>query len=298
MAYLTQAEYYGDSDNYGGYQYTSLSDIVNNFLLMYTGNQSLVNNEPRFKVMFHAKRAIAELNMDSFKSVKVLELDVTQELRFIMPSDYVNWVRVSVYKNGSLYPVRENNRTNFAKSYLQDNSGSIQLSGDNVIEDISSLTQDRLDGMDMQPYYNEGHMLHGQMGYHCDGTWYMNLPLGKRFGMETSEPSGHTFSIDRHSGVFNFSSSMAGETCVLEYISDGLESNDASSIKVNKMFEDYVYSYIEYAIIGSKHGVQEYIVRRLKNKRRALLMNARLRISNIKPSKLFVALRGQDKWLK
>lgn len=296
--YLTDAEYYGDESNFGSYQYVSLPDIVNNFLLMYTGNQSLVNNEPRFKIMFHAKRAVAELNMDAFKSAKVLELDVSEDLRFVMPPDYVNWIRVSCYENGVLHPIRENLRTNFAKSYLQDNAGEIQLSGDNVIEDISKLTQDRLNGMQMQPYNNAGHMLHGQMGYCCDGVWYLNLPLGKRFGMETSEPSGHTFSIDRSSGVFNFSSSMAGRTCVLEYISDGLEDSDPSNIKVNKLFEDYVYAYIEYAIVGSKHGVQEYIVRRLKNKRRSLLTNAKIRIGNMKPDRLFMALRGQDKWLK
>ena len=101
MAYITQFQYYENAGatptnkNWGSYQYVSLHDIVNNYQLMYTGNHSLVNNESRYKVLFHAKRAIQELNYDAFKEIKVLELPVDESLRFILPSDYVNWVRIS-----------------------------------------------------------------------------------------------------------------------------------------------------------------------------------------------------------
>ena len=78
MAYITAYQYYENSGatptdaNWGSYQYVSLFDIVNNFMLMYQGNNSLVNNEPRYKILFHAKRAIQELNYDAFKEVKIL----------------------------------------------------------------------------------------------------------------------------------------------------------------------------------------------------------------------------------
>ena len=80
MTYISQYEYYDNNGNtpqdanWGSYQYVSLFDIVNNFMLMHTGNHSLVNNEERFKILFHAKRAIQELNYDAFKEIKVLEL--------------------------------------------------------------------------------------------------------------------------------------------------------------------------------------------------------------------------------
>ena len=35
----------------------------------------LVNNENRFKILFHAKRGIQELNYDAFKEIKNLELN-------------------------------------------------------------------------------------------------------------------------------------------------------------------------------------------------------------------------------
>ncbi len=54
-------------ENWGSYQYVSLADIVNNFMLMYVGNDKLVNDLNRYQVLFHAKRAIQELNYDALK---------------------------------------------------------------------------------------------------------------------------------------------------------------------------------------------------------------------------------------
>ena len=97
---------------------------------MYSGNHNLVNNEERFKVLFHAKRAVQELNYDAFKEIKVLQLDITDQYRFVLPSDFVNWVRVSVYKNGLLYPLTENIQVNYAKAYLQDHQAKILFDAD------------------------------------------------------------------------------------------------------------------------------------------------------------------------
>ncbi len=91
---------------------------------------------------------------------------------------------------------------------------------------------------------------------------------------------------------------MSGELCILEYVSDGMEGGDNSLITVNKMFEDYIYAYIEYAILNSKLGVQEYIINRARKRKTALLRNAKLRLSNIHPSRLLMNMRGQGKWIK
>lgn len=104
--------------------------------------------------------------------------------------------------------------------------------------------------------------------------------------------------LTKKSGVINFDSTMSGENCILEYISDGMENGDDSLITVNKMFEDFVYAYITYAILDSKLNVQEYIVRRSQKKKTALLRNAKIRLSNIHPGRLLMNMRGQDKWIK
>jgi hypothetical protein len=91
---------------------------------------------------------------------------------------------------------------------------------------------------------------------------------------------------------------MANESCILEYISDGMENGDNSLISVNKLFEEYIYAYIKYSILNSKFNVQEYIVNRAKKDKSALLRNARIRMSNIHPGRLLMNLRGQNKWIK
>ena len=91
---------------------------------------------------------------------------------------------------------------------------------------------------------------------------------------------------------------MADELCILEYVSDGMENGDDSLVTVNKLFEEFIYAYIEFAILSSKVGVQEYIVSRTRKRKSALLRNAKIRISNIHPGRLLQNLRGRDKWIK
>ena len=129
--------------------------------------------------------------------------------------------------------------------------------------------------------------------------WYFDYQIGARFGLNTETANANpTFSINKKGGVINFSSEMANETCILEYVSDGMEGGDNSMISVNKLFEDYIYAYIEYSILSSKLNVQEYIIARARKRKGALLRNAKIRISNIHPGRLLMNMRGRDKWLK
>ena len=294
MAYITQYQYYEnggvapENENWGSYQYVSLEDIVNNFMLMYSGNHSLVNNEERFKVLFHAKRAI-------------LELEVGEMLRFILPSDYVNWVRISQYTDGILRPLSENIQTNWSGAYLQDNATNILFDEDgNALKpEFSTLDWDRIYGTKPSIYLNSNSAMNGRTGWNVDGQWYFEYGIGNRFGLNTETANANpTFKINPKGGVINFSSGMSGKLCVLEYVSDGMENGNDSLVTVNKMFEDFIYAYIEFAILGSKVGVQEYIVARLRKRKGALLRNAKIRISNIHPGRLLMNLRGRDKWLK
>lgn len=307
MAYISDYQYYENNGNapqdanWGSYQYVSLFDIVNNFMLMYSGNHSLVNNEERYKVLFHAKRAIQELNYDAFKEVKVLELDVCDQLRFVLPPDYVNWVRISMYKDGWLRPLSENIQTLSSNAYLQDNNCNILFDQDgNILKpENSTIDFERITGTKKSIYLNPGNPFNNQEGWYVDGIWYFNYTIGARFGLNTETANGNpTFNIDKKAGVINFSSNMADELCILEYISDGMEGGDDSLISVNKLFEKYVYAYIQAEILSSKLGVQEYVVMRARKEKSALLRNAKIRMSNIHPGRLLMNLRGMDKWIK
>jgi len=306
MGYISQYEYYTNNGNnptdanWGSYQYVSLQDIVNNFLLMYNGNHSLVNNQERYKILFHAKRAIQELNYDAFKEIKVLELSVCDQLRYVLPSDFVNWVRISHYKDGWLMPLTENIQTLSAKAYLQDHNCNILFDQNgNILEpQYSNIDYDRIHKTKKSIYLNHGHQFDGQEGWCVDGMWYFEYGIGGAFGLNTETANRNpTFNIDKKAGVINFDSTIGG-TIILEYVSDGMENGDTSAISVNKLFEQYIYAAIKYEILNSKFGVQEYIVGRAKKDKSALLRNAKIRISNIHPGRLLMNLRGMDKTIK
>jgi hypothetical protein len=308
MAYISQYQYYEnagqnpENDNWGSYQYVSLFDIVNNFMLMYAGNHSLINNEERFKVLFHAKRAIQELNYDAFKEIKVLELNINETLRYILPDDYVNWVRISMYKDGVLYPLTENIQTITSSAYLQDQTGRIlfDVNGNVLKPQFSDIDFDRINGQKKSIYLDANNPnFNGMPGYNVDGSWYFDFEVGARFGLNTETANANpTFTIDKKAGVINFSSSIQDNLIILEYVSYGMENGNDSKVSVNKLFEDYIYAAIEYAILSSKLNVQEYIIARTRKRKGALLRNAKIRISNIHPGRLLMNMRGADKWIK
>lgn len=297
MAYLTDYQYYNNEGNqpqdanWGSYQFVSLEDIVNNFMLMYVGNDKLVNNVERYNVLFHAKRGIQELNYDAMKEIRIVELTVTDRLNVVLPEDYVNWVRISLYKDGLLRPMTENFQANYATAYLQDNDGFVLFDFEgNVLKGTSLLEEDRVNSQNVAIYPGERQL---------DKTNIYQYTVGGRFGVNTETQSGNpTFTIDKRAGVINFSSEMQDNNVVLEYVSDGLEKGDDSAVSVNKMFEEYIYAYIKYAILNAKFGVQEYVVRRARKEKTNLLRNAKIRLSNIHPGRLLMSMRGQNKWIK
>ena len=306
MAYINQRKYYTNDGvnptdtNWGSYQYVSLDDVVKNFQLMYAGNHGLVNNVNRFKILFHAKRGIQELNYDAFKEIKALELKVFDDLRFVLPADYVNWVKLYLLKDNVLRELTENIQVQSAVSFIQSSADNFTYDSEGnatVVE--SNLDSERKDGSLKSIYLNDEIDENVNPNVNNYDSDIYNYRIGARYGLETETANiNPTFTIDKKAGVINFDSTMANQQCVLQYISDGVENGDDSKISVNKLFEEYIYAYIQYALLNSKFGVQEYIVNRARKNKQALLRNAKIRLSNIHPSRLLMNLRGEDKWLK
>jgi hypothetical protein len=213
----------------------------------------------------------------------------------------VNWVRISLYKDGWLRPLTENIQAISSNAYLQDQQGNILFdqNGNILRPQYSDIDFDRLMKLKKSIYLNQGNQFHGQSGWYFEGMWYFDYGINTAFGLNTETANFNpTFKIDKKAGVINFDSTMAGELCILEYVSDGMESGDNSLITVNKLFEQYIYAAIKYEILNSKFNVQQYVLERAKKDRRALLANAKIRISNIHPGRLLMNLRGMDKIIK
>tara|TARA_R100000654_G_scaffold70191_3_gene100283 strand:- start:280 stop:1200 length:921 start_codon:yes stop_codon:yes gene_type:complete len=306
MAYIDQKKYYTNDGatpndaNWGSYQYVTLKDVITNFLLMYEGNHHLVNNVNRYKILFHAKRGIQELNYDAFKIIKSLELTVYDDLKFVLPSDFVNWVKLSLFRDNVIRDLVENIQVQSATSFVQSGSSSFTYdSDDNVNTKTSSLDTARTNGSLESIYLNQLNDENANPGLNNFDSDIYNSRIGARYGLNTETANFNpTFTIDRKAGVINFDSTMANQQCILQYISDGMENGNDDSVSVNKMFEEYIYAYIKYALLNNKFGVQEYIVNRARKDKSALLRNAKIRMSNLHPSRLLMNLRGENKWIK
>jgi len=302
MGYITNYQYYTNNGtiptdaNWGSYQYVTLADIVNNFMLMYVGNDKLVNNVDRYNVLFHAKRAVQELNYDALRNIKVIEFKLGDDLKMVMPPDYVNYVRISMLHEGVLFPLVENRTPMSASAYLQDNNLDILFDIDGEIitgtSRLDILRQEKRLYTGMGPY-------HGHYGYYWDGDWYFGYNFGKRFGLNTEEANVNPkFYINKAAGVIDFSTGVENKTIVFEYISDGMENGDDSLITINKLAEEYLYAYIKWALLNNKFGIQEYIVNRVRREKTATLRNAKIRMSNLHPARLLMSLRVKDKQIK
>lgn len=302
MSYITNYQYYTNNGvipedtNWGSYQYVSLADIVNNFMLMYVGNDKIVNNVERYTVLFHAKRAIQELNYDALRNIKVLELHLDDSLKMVLPPDYVNYVRISLLHQGVLLQLTENRTILSATAYLQDNDYNIifDLNGE-VVTGTSKVDMMRLD---KQLYTGPG-FYNGAYGWNYNGEWYFGYNMGGRYGLATDEANRNPkFTINKAAGVIDFSSGVEDGYIVLEYISDGMENGDDSLITINKLAEEYIYNYLKWAILSNKTMVQEYLVNRVQKAKTASLRNTKIRLSNLHPARLLMSLRGRDKIIK
>ena len=108
----TQESYYEGSDGsfnsaddlatYGNYQFISLKDIINNFIISSVGEDKLISKIKRTDVSFHAQRAIQELSYDTFKSTKSQEIELPPSLLMVLPHDYVNYVKLTWKDNSGI----------------------------------------------------------------------------------------------------------------------------------------------------------------------------------------------------
>ena len=119
----TNQQYY-DGNNYGSYQFISLDDIINQFMVAYVGENKIISKVKRADVAFHAQRALQELSFDTFKSCKSQEITVPATLQMILPQDYVNYTKISwVDSSGIKHPLYPTKYTSNPKTVIQDDDG-------------------------------------------------------------------------------------------------------------------------------------------------------------------------------
>jgi len=290
---------YGDTveQNYGGYSYTSLNDVINGFIATYVGEHKLIGDVKRTDVIFHAKRGLQEFSYDTLKSVKSQELTIPPSLSVIIPQDYVNYTAISyIDQLGVKHPIYPANdlTTSPYEVPLQDSVGQPTQDefGDNI--EGTSITNERWAEANDR-------LLNGNItayDYWAYDNYLTGNPFyGQRYGNEPQNAQRNGwFNMNERDGVIAFSSNLKDRLIVLEYISDGL-AYDLDS-RIPKMAEDALYAHILYSILASRINQPEYVIQRLKRDRAAKLRNAKIRLSNIKLNEIAQVMRGKSKWIK
>ena len=135
---MTQKDYYEGND-YGNYQFTSLEDIINQFLVVYVGEGKIISKASKTDVAFHAQRALQELSFDTFKSVKSQEIVLPPSLQMILPHDYVNYTKLCWSDNSGIeriiYPT---SKTSNPFKIKQDADGNYDFAGVPVLADFKN----------------------------------------------------------------------------------------------------------------------------------------------------------------
>jgi|TARA_R110002012_G_scaffold70181_2_gene180975 hypothetical protein len=289
-------------ENYGGYSYITIGDIIDNFMVGYVGDGKLIQTCKKSDVVFHVKRGMQEFSYDTLKSIKSQELNIPPSLAVILPQDYVNYVRISSIDQLGvkriIYPA--NNLTiSPYEMPLQDNAG--QPTQDNFGDNLegTSITEERWENANdrfITGTFNNANF-EAFFDFMQDGYGYGLDAYGRRYGLDPalSQINGW-FNMNEREGKVAFSSNLANRLIVLEYISDGL-AYDLDS-RVPKMAEDAMYSHLLYSILSTRAGTPEGIVQRFKRDRSAKLRNAKIRLSNIKLDEIVQVMRGKSKWIK
>lgn len=118
-----------------------------------------------------------------------------------------------------------------------------------------------------------------------------------RYGLDPQfANSNGSFYIDCGSGKIHFSSDLIGKTIVLDYISDGIGTNQ--EMQVHKFAEEAMYKWIAHGILSTTMNIPEGLVARFKRERFAAIRTAKLRLSNIKLEEITQILRGKSKQIK
>lgn len=295
MALLNQTpQQYYEGDDHGSYQHISLADIINNFIISYVGDDKIINTVKRSEVAFHAQRALQELSYDTLKSVKSIEVEVGPSLSVPLPQDYVNYVKVAWTDEAGIEQlVMPNRMSSTPTAILQDHDYKYLFdSSGNLILANKSETEKRWHDATVLP--NESGSTSDNF---LDEGFTDDLNSGKRFGImpEFTTKNG-AFYIDQANGRMSFTSDFVGRILVLQYISDGLATEE--EMRVHKFAEEAVYKYIACAIVSNKFDAPEYRVARLKKERRAAIRNAKIRLNSLKIQELTQIMRNKAKQIK
>ena len=205
-------------------------------------------------------------------------------------------IGVDVTNFTSVYVVITSYIENYTVAWTTANNNE----SENTIDDISIIYDELVDDLQTTgdsttwTNYKSGTPSENQDDYQDDTYWPAG---GERYGLDPQHAQVNgSFFIDPRLGKIHFSSNISGKTVVLDYISDGLGTDE--EMQVHKFAEEAMYKWIAYGILSTRANTPEYIINRYKKEKFAETRKAKLRLSNIKLEEITQIFRGKSKHIK
>ena len=163
--------YYKDFDGissnddyaYGSSQFVSLEDIIDYFMVAYVGEDKIIKRIKKHEVNFHAKRNLAELSFDTFKSFHAQEMVLGASLSMPLPHDYVNYTKIAWSDDSGIeHIIYPTNKTSNPLSILQDADGGygikekVSYTAGSTTATISSINKNIKNGMNYSSGFGSG----------------------------------------------------------------------------------------------------------------------------------------------
>ena len=281
----------------GYYRRTNLNDIISNFMIAYVGDDKVLSKVPRYEIALWGQKAVQEFSYDVLHSEKAIEIQLSPLRQMSLPSDYVNYIKISYTDAwGVERTILPSNTTHANQGIAQDENYKYLYDQDgNVIYAEESETIERFQKAknivsteETLNYYN-GYYAFDDFGYY-----------GRRYGLtpEFQNKNG-SFVLDLNAGQIYFDSTIPQDTYItLSYISDGLGDNgNFDNVYVPKLAEEAVMTTMLYNLCKVRASTAP-VAPLYKKEASAKMRNAKIRIANMKIAEMTNIFRNKAKWIK
>ena len=264
--------------------FISLNDIINNFLIAYTGPGKMVPDAKRTEVIFHARRCLQEFAYDTLKSqfattanIKFAGVDVSPE--FSQPTDSVAIIEVvrSLNNPPSQASTLDSAGTGYAggQTYITGNTlggGSgitvrvDTIAGPGVILTYTIMTpgtgysvDDVLNLIDVGGTGTGGKIK-------ITALDFFTVPMTEVAVLGTSLTQ---YRVDYATRTLFFAANMAGYAIEYTYLSNALTTDESAAIP--KLAEEALYACMIYSIMANRDNPDPNMLQRLLISKIALL---------------------------
>jgi hypothetical protein len=272
--------------------FISLNDIINNFLIAYTGPGKMVPDAKRTEVIFHARRCLQEFAYDTLKSqfsttanlVSDAGGDVGSKVKFPQPDDSVAIIKVvrSLNNPPSQASTLESAGTGYAagQTYITTLRGG---NGNGITVRVDTITG----GAAVGPIATYTIMNPGT-GYSINDIVNIvgiNVGLGQikitaldfftqpmtEVARDVATPitSLTEYSVDYATRELFFADALAGFAVEYTYLSNALTTDESAAIP--KLAEEALYACMIYSIMANRDNPDPNLLQRLLISKIALL---------------------------